>query len=77
MAMGMPVVTNSIGAEGLDVMDGRELVIKDDYADVVEAVKELLSNEPLRNEIGERGQRFIQQHHDWDTVYKSFEKMGF
>lgn len=75
MAMGMPVVTNSIGAEGLDVMDGRELVIKDDYADVVEAVKELLSNEPLRNEIGERGQRFIQQHHDWNTVYKSFERM--
>ena len=76
MAMGMPVVTNSIGAEGLDVMDGRELVIKDDYADMVKAVKELLRNETLRNEIGERGQRFVQRYHDWDIVYKAFGDMG-
>ena len=76
MAMGMPVVTNSIGAEGLNVTDGRELFVKDDYVDMIKAVIELLNDERLRKEIGRRGQKFVQQYHDWNIVYKTFEKMG-
>lgn len=76
MAMGMPVVTNSIGAEGLDVKDGRELIVKDDYTEIVSAVKELLNNEMLRKDLGERGQKFVQQYHDWDCVYKVFAEIG-
>ncbi len=76
MAMGMPVVTNSIGAEGLDVKDGRELIVKDDYTEIVSAVKELLNNEALRKDLGERGQKFVQQYHDWNVVYKVFMEMG-
>lgn len=76
MAMGIPVVTNSVGAEGLDVEDGIELYIKDDYVDMVNIVKELLRNDALRKKIGVCGQKFVQQHHDWNSVYKAFEKMG-
>ena len=76
MAMGVPVVTNSIGAEGLNVTDGVELYVKDDFLEMAKTVDELLRNEALRKETGERGQRFVQRHHDWKYIYKAFELIG-
>ena len=37
MAMGMPVVTNAIGAEGMDVMDGRELLLAETPEEIAQA----------------------------------------
>jgi len=76
MAMGMPVVTNSVGAEGLDVQHGRELFIAETAEDMADIVKRLMADEELRKRVGECGQRFVARHHDWDVVYKAFETMG-
>lgn len=76
MAMGMPVVTNSIGAEGLDVHNGQELIIADTPKEIANAVTYLLNDPVLREEIGRNGQRYVREHHDWNTIFETFGKMG-
>ena len=76
MAMGVPVVTNKMGAEGLNVTDGEELFICDTVEDIVERVMELFSNRELRKKIAENGQKFVLKNHTWEKVYEVFGQMG-
>ena len=76
MAMGLPVVTNKIGAEGLDVHNGEELFIADDPEDIVEAVLRLFGNASLRAGVGNRGRTFVQENHNWSVIFGTFGKMG-
>src|SRR5208282_1666566 len=47
MAMGKAVVSTSIGAEGLDVRSGRDLILADDPAAFAEAILSLLRDAAL------------------------------
>lgn len=76
MAMGMPVVTNSIGAEGLDVQHEKELFIADSADEIVQIVMKLLADEKLRTQVGKCGQQYASDHHDWNVVYNTFSEMG-
>ena len=76
MAMGMPVVTNTIGAEGLDVHSGEELFIADDPQELVDITLRLLDDPELRKEVGMRGQRYVQENHDWNKIYSVFSEIG-
>ena len=48
MAMGRAVISTSIGAEGLDVQSGRDLILADDPTAFVEAILSLLRDVGLR-----------------------------
>lgn len=74
--MGMPVVTNAIGAEGMDVMDGRELLLAETPDGIAQAVERLMQDETLRLELGERAQAYVQANHDWREIQKVFGEMG-
>ena len=76
MAMGMPVVTNAIGAEGMDVMDGRELLLAETPDGIAQAVERLMQDETLRLELGERAQAYVRANHDWREIQKVFGEMG-
>jgi glycosyltransferase involved in cell wall biosynthesis len=51
-AYGKPVVSTSMGAEGLDFAPGKEILIRDDPASFAETCIELLSNPSLCEKIG-------------------------
>ena len=76
MAMGMPVITNTVGAEGLNVTDGKELFIKDTPEDIAKTVKMILDDTQLGHKVGKRGQKFVAQYHDWNKIYQVFGQMG-
>lgn len=76
LAMGLPVVTNTLGAEGLSVTDGKELLIRVTPETTAEAVDELLSDEAKRREMGKAGQAYIASRHTWDIVWRKFADMG-
>lgn len=76
MAMGIPVITNSVGAEGLNVTNGKELFIAEDPEEIAKMVMKLLSNPGLREKVGKQGQDYVRQYHDWERVYDAFEKMN-
>ena len=76
MAMGMPVVTNSVGVEGLNVQNGLELFISDDPQELAEITMRLLNDPELRRKIGLRGQSYALEYHDWEKIFKAFCEMS-
>ncbi len=76
MAMGMVVVTNSIGAEGLDVKNGEELFICDSVEELVFCVQNILKDNGKRSKISQQARKYAVENHDWERVYDAFGAMG-
>jgi len=68
MAMARAVVSTSLGREGLEVQDGRHLLVADDPRAFAESVCELLSNSTRRAEIGQEGRQLVQESYDWSAL---------
>ena len=76
LAMGLPVITNTLGAEGLSVVDGEELLVRVTPETTAEAVEELLSDPERCRKMGEAGRAYIASRHTWDIVWQKFADMG-
>ncbi len=68
MACEKPVVTTSIGAEGLKVSNGDNIVIADSAQEMANDVIRLFENPKRRLEIGKKAREFILANHDWKVV---------
>jgi sugar transferase (PEP-CTERM/EpsH1 system associated) len=72
MAMEKPVVSTTIGAEGLPVTDGAEIVLADTPDSFAAAVVRLLQQENLSAEIGQRAATTVRAKFGWESVADSF-----
>lgn len=68
LAMGKAIVSTSIGAEGLAVESGRDIVLADSAADFATAVERLLLDPAERAELGARGRETAVGRYDWRRV---------
>ncbi|GJM39848.1 MAG: glycosyl transferase family 1 [Ardenticatenaceae bacterium] len=72
MALRTPVVATSKGAEGLDVEDGKHLLLADTPQAYANAVVSLLRNPDLYQSIAENGYQLIAEKYDWPSVTPHF-----
>lgn len=68
LAAGRAVVSTTIGAEGLDLRAGEEILIADSAADFASSVLQLLRDADLRVRIGTAGQRAVREKYDWRAI---------
>lgn len=68
MALGRPVVSTSMGCEGLSVVDGENLLIADDNKLFAEQVVRLLTDSELRARIARNARQFVTASYDWDVI---------
>jgi glycosyltransferase involved in cell wall biosynthesis len=68
LAMSRPVVTTSVGAEGLGATSGRHLLIADGAADFAAAVRRVLDDPELGARLGTAGRALVEARFDWDTI---------
>ena len=73
MAMGRPVVSTSLGIEGLDVTDGENFVRADDAAAFARAILALLDDAALRVRIAGAARRLMEERFSWSRVAQQFE----
>jgi O-antigen biosynthesis protein len=59
LAVGLPVVTTSVGAEGLDVTDGQNALIADDVSGLVERVVRVYRDDELWCRLSASGQELV------------------
>ena len=70
--MGVPVVSTAIGAEGLPLHGGDQILIADTPEAQTDAIVELLSNRGLADRLATSALRFVREHCSWDAVSEQF-----
>lgn len=66
MACGKPVVSTTVGAEGIEVTDGKDIFIEDDWNGFAKRTSELLTDRRLSEKIGSGGKMLIHDKYTWD-----------
>lgn len=72
MALGTPVVTTSIGLEGIDVIQERHIFVSDTPEDFSRSVIRLIKDKDLRMQISREARKLIEENYTWD---KALEKL--
>lgn len=67
-AAGVPVVSTSKGAEGINAIDGIHLMIRDEIEDLVAAIVELSDSASLGNSLAIMAQQLVSQKYSWQAV---------
>lgn len=73
MAMGVPVVTSSVAAGGVDAVAGEHFHVADRPADVAEALIALASDPGRRNALGRAGRERVLSHHAWASSMRRLD----
>lgn len=76
MAHRRPVVATSIGAEGLDVESGRDLLIADSPSRFAEACVLLLRDREMRLKLAARAFDFVRTKHEWSKIQGWVEQIA-
>lgn len=69
------VVATTNGATGVDVVDGRELLIRDGAAEFADAIIELLRNDTLRGAIASNGRAFAETELNWSVLGERYAEV--
>lgn len=64
MAMNKAVVSTSIGAEGIPVTHGRDIIIADNDDEFAAQCVKLIKDQPLNRSIGEQARKFVCKYYD-------------
>ena len=73
-ACGVPVVSTSIGAEGLDLADGSEIRIADTPEEFAGAVSRLLEDPEARRRQAAAARRKVESRYGWSAIGRSFSR---
>jgi glycosyltransferase involved in cell wall biosynthesis len=73
MAMGVPVVSTSIGCEGLDVRDGEHLLVADTPADFAHACAKVLRDKDLSLRLARNARRLILERYDAKVALRALD----
>lgn len=75
MAMGRAIVSTSIGAEGLPVVPGRDIVLADKPEDFARNVIDLLNSRPKREALGRAARQLVENSYSWNSVGNEFAEI--
>ena len=68
MALGRPVVSTTIGAEGIEADNGKELKIADTPQEMVVAIGELFDDPDAREKMANAARTLVCNRYDWDSL---------
>jgi sugar transferase (PEP-CTERM/EpsH1 system associated) len=73
MALGIPVVTTSLGVEGLPVQTQRDLIIANNEADFADAVIQLLNDVELQSRISGNAKLLVRSLYGWGKIAEQLQ----
>jgi polysaccharide biosynthesis protein PslH len=68
LALGVPVVSTTLGAEGLDLVPGREILLADAPEAFADAVVRLLTDPATRGAMADAGRAAVARAYDWEGI---------
>jgi glycosyltransferase involved in cell wall biosynthesis len=73
-ASACPAVSTTKGAEGLNVSDGKHLLIKDDIEEMVEAIAQLWTDSLLVEQLTASAYELVKAEYSWEAVSQKVER---
>ena len=73
MAMGKAIVSTALGAEGIEAVSGRDLIIADDPKEFADAVSNLLDNPDEACRIGRSARQLAEERYAWSGAARGLE----
>jgi len=70
---GLPIVSTRIGAEGIEVEEGENILIGDTPAALADAVVRILREPALGERLRAQGRTWVEAHYHWRNVYPAWE----
>ena len=77
MAIGMPIVTNSVGNEGIGLVDGEDALISNTAIELANDVALLINNVEKSSSLAKAAQKKAACSFDWKTSLSYFSRLGF
>src|ERR1022692_4007889 len=75
MAMGKAVISTTMGAEGLPVRHGENIVLADAPADFARQVVQLLRDPQRRAQLGRAARQLVEENYGWPSVAAHFDQI--
>jgi glycosyltransferase involved in cell wall biosynthesis len=73
MSMQKPIVSTTIGAEGIDVVHEKHLLLTDGTEALARGVGRLLDDRDLGRKLGREGRELVKARYSWDAAAKQME----
>ena len=70
MAMGVPIVTTTIGSMGIEAIENQDLLVADTPNNFANHVNMLLDDQELCRSIGNSGRKLIEEKYNWQILGK-------
>jgi glycosyltransferase involved in cell wall biosynthesis len=75
MALGVPVVSTSKGAEGLAVTSGQHLLLADDPVEFAAQTLVVMQDTALREQLATQARQLVEQVYNWHIIGRQFTKL--
>jgi len=75
MAMAKPIVSTTLGAEGIAAADQRELLLADTAGAFAAQVDRLLNDDDLAASLGSAARRLVETSYDWSASARNLEAL--
>lgn len=72
---GLPIISTAIGAEGIDLGDGENLLIADAPEEFARAVVTVLQEPQVQARLRANGRRWVEERYDWRRVYPAWDEV--
>lgn len=72
-ASGVPVVSTTVGAEGLACSPGDNILLADSAGEFAQSVIQLLTDRALAERLAKSGRATLEQYYNWRTVYTAWD----
>lgn len=74
-AWGLPVVSTTIGAEGIETVPGVDVILADEPDNFADAVADLLKDGELRQALGSAGHRAVEERYDVRRMHAALDEI--
>jgi polysaccharide biosynthesis protein PslH len=74
-ARGMPVVTTTVGLEGIQAEPGEDVLVEDQPGLFAEAVIGLLSDPDVQKRLAQNGRALAEARYDWQVVLQQLDRI--
>lgn len=75
MAAGCPIVTTTVGAEGIDVQHGEHLLVADEAEEMAQSVIRLLDDRGFAQRLGQAARQQAIARYSWETMASRMEAL--